>query len=268
LIENLAATPQLAIDIETGFMIPNIDPPRFETDGPLGAAFLLRAGLQLGIPINIGGQMAMIEAIAAGLSAVGIDCEILEVETAGFLPSGVLRAIEAPEGDQSTHYLAIEHVGRTANGRYYTMRGRDITEFTNPVDRYFLAPRESRGIVTAAIGDGGNEIGMGTIPPDVIAANIPLGEQIHCIVPADYLVVAGVSNWGAYALAAGLALRFGKPLSEKLFNPNVEKECLQAMVDAGLVDGVRGTATATVDGLDWDLYSSVLPQLRTVLESA
>ncbi|MGL4422981.1 MAG: hypothetical protein ACRCZF_20095, partial [Gemmataceae bacterium] len=49
LIENLAATPQLAIDIETGFMIPNINPPRFETDGPLGAAFLLRAGLQLGI---------------------------------------------------------------------------------------------------------------------------------------------------------------------------------------------------------------------------
>ena len=38
------------------------------------------------------------------------------------------------------------------------------------------------------------------------------GDLIHCRVPTDHLIVAGVSNWGAYALAAGIyVLRGVKP---------------------------------------------------------
>ena len=38
---------------------------------------------------------------------------------------------------------------------------------------------------------------MGKIPHETIVKNIPNGDLIHCRVPTDHLIVAGVSNWGA-----------------------------------------------------------------------
>ncbi len=74
------------------------------------------------------------------------------------------------------------------------MHGRDITASMAPAHHLFdmrLAP------VTIGIGDGGNEIGMGKISMETIARNINRGAQIACRVPADHLIVAGISNWGA-----------------------------------------------------------------------
>ena len=45
---------------------------------------------------------------------------------------------------------------------------------------------------------------MGKIPWDVIRRNIPRGGLVACRVPADHLIVCGISNWGAYGLAAGV----------------------------------------------------------------
>jgi hypothetical protein len=117
------------------------------------------------------------------------------------------------------------------------------------------------------IGDGGNEIGMGKIPHETIVKNIPNGDLIHCRVPTDHLIVAGVSNWGAYALAAGVyVLRGVKPPSD-LFDPDCEREILEVMVREGpLVDGVTGKQTATVDGLTWDEYAKPLVRIREILE--
>ena len=44
---------------------------------------------------------------------------------------------------------------------------------------------------------------MGKIPWEVIRRNIPGGGLVACRVPTDHLIVCGVSNWGAYGLAAG-----------------------------------------------------------------
>ena len=46
-------------------------------------------------------------------------------------------------------------------------------------------------------------------PGTSIRRNIPDGGLVACRVPTDHLIVAGVSNWGAYALAAGVALLRG-----------------------------------------------------------
>ncbi|MFQ5426032.1 MAG: glutamate cyclase domain-containing protein, partial [Gaiellales bacterium] len=54
------------------------------------------------------------------------------------------------------------NAGRAADGRYYSMSARDLGGHTAPIDGWFLSSPE-RGIVTAAIGDGGNEIGMGNV---------------------------------------------------------------------------------------------------------
>src|SRR5262249_11983598 len=114
-----------------------------------------------------------------------------------------------------THLLALERVGPAGDGRCYTMRARDITEKMSPAQAMF--GKGSGSQITIGIGDGGNEIGMGKIPHETIIKNIVNGELIHCRVATDHLIVAGVSNWGAYALAAGVALLRGVRLPAELF---------------------------------------------------
>ncbi len=47
-----------------------------------------------------------------------------------------------------------------------------------------------------------------------------------------------------------------------LFDPEVERRILETMVERGpLVDGVLTKPSVTVDGLTWERYSAVLPQL-------
>ena len=121
---------------------------------------------------------------------------------------------------------------------------------------------------TIGIGDGGNEIGMGKIPHETIVKNIPNGDLIHCRVPTDHLIVAGVSNWGAYALAAGIYVLRGVKPPPDLFDPDREREILEVMVREGpLVDGKTGKQEATVDGLSWDEYVKPLIRIREILES-
>jgi hypothetical protein len=84
-------------------------------------------------------------------------------------------------------------------------------------------------------------------------------------VATDFLIVAGVSNWGAYALAAGVMALKGRAEPD-LFDPAAELKALDHLVSNGpLVDGVRGTPTATVDGLDWEAYARPLHQMRGAL---
>ena len=47
---------------------------------------------------------------------------------------------------------------------------------------------------------------MGSIPRELIAQHVDHGETIACVTPARHLIVAGVSNWGAYALLGALAV--------------------------------------------------------------
>ena len=100
---------------------------------------------------------------------------------------------------------------------------------------------------------------MGKVPWDTIRRNIPNGGLIACRVPADHLIVAGVSNWGAYALAAGVLLPRGEKGAAGLSIPTASRELLRIMVEQGpLVDGVSGQATAIVDGLSWEQYAEPL----------
>src|SRR5262249_48928665 len=111
----------------------------------------------------------------------------------------------------------------------------------------------------------GNEIGMGRIPWDVIRRNVPGGAVVACRVPVDHLIVCGVSNWGAYALAAGVRHLRGQGHDADLFDPERQQALLQLMVERGpLVDGVRGQPTATVDGLTFERYAEPLRRLQTV----
>jgi hypothetical protein len=241
----IADTKQPSVIVGTGFYIPTANPPAFETDGPLGTAFLLRA-----------------------LSDLGAVCGPLCEQAIGKAMDAAIEQYNHYIKGRITHVIWIERAGPAADGRCHTMRGLDITDhldarFTFPSDKR-LFPKGS----TIGIGDGGNEIGMGKIPHETIVKNIPNGDLIHCRVPTDHLIVAGVSNWGAYALAAGLyVLRDVKPPAD-LFDPVREREILEVMVREGpLVDGKTGKQEATVDGLTWDEYVKPLVQIRKILEA-
>ena len=263
---SLAKQNEPSITIDTGFFIPSGKPPAYETDGPLGAIFLLRAlRLCYWLPdVNISSKPGCLPAILAGAKMFDPKAHF-DQYCDGYL--GEIASVFVGHrffDRKTTHAIALEHCGRASDGKYYSMRGNDISQHTSALDADY---QHSLGYITIGIGDGGNEIGMGKIPHDTIVKNIPNGDLIHCRVPTNYLIVAGVSNWGAYALAAGvLVLRGVKPPPD-LFDPDREREILEVMVREGpLVDGVTGQQTATVDGLAWEEYIKPLIRIREILE--
>ena len=99
--------------------------------------------------------------------------------------------------------LSINRPGRNCCGIYCSIKGEDISHYVQPVDELFEMAQQNPHVTTIGIGDSGNELGMGRVY-DSVVKNISLGETIACSVSADYLIVAGVSNWGGYAVACGL----------------------------------------------------------------
>jgi hypothetical protein len=291
---SLAGTPDLAVAVVTGFLIPHADPPRPETDGPLGAVFLARALTALGARVLAAADASCVAALEAGLHA----CDLHgKVRVLALPPPGAAegpedyRARFASQAGRLTHLIALERVGpshtpesvaaQAGSGpgvreaflqavpaehrdRCHTMRGLDISDRTSPA-HYLFEPtgRPEPAVTTVGIGDGGNEIGMGKVPWEVIRRNMPSGGLVACRVPTDRLVVCGVSNWGAYGLAAGVRHLRGAPPDPDLFDPNREAVLLQVMVERGrLVDGMSGTPRLAVDGLSVEEYVQPLRRLR------
>ncbi len=236
------------VAITTGFFIPSATPPAYETDGPLGVVFLQRALLGCDV-------------ITLPYSEGAVDETMKSAREMCNLPVTDV----GPEG--WTHLVTIERSGPGVGGRHYTMRGTDVTDHFDTRLTHQLG-HQRPGVRTIGIGDGGNEIGMGKVPHETIVKNIPNGDLVHCRVPTDHLIVAGVSNWGAYALAAGVYVLRGVKPPVGLFDPDREREILEVMVREGpLVDGVTGKQTATVDGLTWDEYVRPLVRIREFLEA-
>ncbi|GIW80181.1 MAG: hypothetical protein KatS3mg105_1988 [Gemmatales bacterium] len=289
----LVSVSNARVGIVTGFYIPHGRPPAAETDGPLGAIFLARALTDLGIGVVLASDRFCRLALETGVWFTGLRKQVPVVSLAdpneGLAPADYrehffdragslthLIAIErvgpsyTPEaleqaGAEPTHRQAFEREVRPEDyNRCHTMRGLDITPHMSPAHYLFetAVDDDSRHPGTIAIGDGGNEIGMGKIPWWVIRQNIPGGAKVACRIPADHLIVSGISNWGAYGLAAGVYHLLGKTPPADLFDPEHERRILEMMVDRGpLVDGVSGEPETTVDGLEFDRYAEPLRQL-------
>jgi hypothetical protein len=260
---SIAASASPALAIVTGFFIPQANPPCGETDGPLGALFLARALQPLGLRLTLVTDDFCRTALEIGLRTCGlIDCVPI-VTLAGHASPW------SPPPDL-THLIALERVGPGRDGRCRNMRAVDVTDQMAPAHLLFEeAARRTPAPITIGIGDGGNEIGMGKIARETIGRNIPHGERIACRVPTDHLIVAGVSNWGAYALATGVAVLRGQRLAAALFDVETERALLQLMVERGpLVDGVTARPTVSVDGLPFEEYIRPLRQMGQLLGAA
>jgi hypothetical protein len=249
------------VGLITGFFVPRDAVAAPETDGPVGTALLAAALAACGVPARIavdtpcaGGVRAAVDAagVAVGVDEVGVDDR-----------AGMDRVIDDWRRAGVSHAVAIERCGRGADGRPRNMRGVDVGQWTAPLDDLFLAGPWAK----IAVGDGGNEIGMGKLPAGLIARSVPNGAKIACATSCDHLVVAGVSNWGAYGLMATLAVL--RPdwagTIARFLTAERDLAVTRATVDqAGAVDGVTARREATVDGFGPEVHGPLIDELGRI----
>jgi hypothetical protein len=218
--------------IVTGFYIKSAGAP--ETDGPPGAVVLGRA-----------------------LAKVGKDVVLLtDTRNYGAL-SACSRSLNGPaaacfDDPEKIHLdmnllVFIERPGRASDGHYYNMKGVDISDVVAPLD-HIAEPAMRRGVPVLAVGDGGNEAGMGFFY-DELTQLMPGYASCLSRVSATCCLPVDISNWGAYALAAALSVFYRRWVG---LDAREEALMLEALAKAGAIDGIKGTTGMSVDGVSLD----------------
>ncbi|NXG61501.1 GLUCM protein, partial [Hemiprocne comata] len=285
---SLAISHARSVLITTGFPTHFTYEPPEENDGPPGAlaiAAVLQA-LEKGVAI-VTDQRAMDlnkkiieEAVQLGILKKPVPLLSYQKENAD---SAILFLCENgnPGKPRFDHLIAIERAGMAADGNYYNARKVNIKHLVDPIDELFLAAQSIPGVSTTGVGDGGNELGMGKVK-DAVKKHIKNGDAIACDVEADFTVVAGVSNWGGYAIACALyvlstcevhdrylrkAVGFPR-LSKKAVwlsaLPSVAKEekLLKTLAWHGVRSGKTASLEMEVDGLPfYNTHSHMIEEL-------
>lgn len=290
-----------SVAIVTGFCITSAEPPAAETDGPPGALYLARALMALGIDTVLISDRFGLPLLECGRRAWGLEAEIFETPLGGESAPGNTadaatdwchRFFDSPLGRRLTHLISIERVGpshtaeslaaQTRGGlppleqfarevppehrdACHNMRGASIDAVTAPTHLLFeMAAKRAGAIKTIGIGDGGNEIGMGLLPWETLRAALT-GEHAGrtiCRIATDRLILSGVSNWGAYALACAVAGLRGRADLLSGWDGAAQRRLIERLVqDAGAVDGVTGRREPTVDGIPLEDYSAIVGQI-------
>lgn len=232
--------------IATGFYVPGGSAT--ETDGPLGAIALGNAVASLGSR-----ALYVTDVYSAQLlrGLIGRQAEVLEFpiidHAASWHHAAGLLASLAP-----SLIVAIERCGLTGDGVYRNMRGVDVSSYHAKIDYLFRQHDHTLGV-----GDGGNEIGMGSV-----AAAIPMVMSMAgppCATKTTQLVIASVSNWGAWGIVAAMSR-----LRKENMLPSVAAahDLLVEAVALGAVDGTNGRRTPSVDGFPIEENDRVLSEMH------
>ena len=224
---SLSLSHATSIAVMTGFPICTKLDVREETDGLPGAFAICRALATLGKEVSL-----IVDESSEKLYKLCVE----HMTKLGVFEAGSLAVVrfetvkEKMEQDDpvssSPAYdclVAIERAGRNSQGAYCSMKGKDVSQHVQPFDELFEIAQRNPHITTICIGDGGNELGMGKVY-DSVVKNIPFGETIACSVSADYVVAAGVSNWGGYAIACGLYVASSSPIHWRYRNHGINAE--------------------------------------------
>lgn len=242
----------------TGFFIA--DAMAGETDGPPGTVSLASALLRLGKSVRIltdAYSQSLVSACAEVLDC-GPNLEIVSIDR-DTASTDYRHLVEAFSPDA---IVSIERPGMNRDGKCLSMSRVDLSAHVPCFDPVFHTAKQM-GIPTIAIGDGANELGMGSLPRHVLR-KVPHGEEIAAVTDCDHLIVAGVSNWGGAALVAGMSCRIGKNL---LHTAEEERSMVEAMVDVGGIDGKTKSATVSVDGIEITYHQQVVRDLQAIIAS-
>lgn len=224
-----------------------------ETDGPVGTISLAKGLELLGKKVIIVTDKYSEAIIKSCYSLLNVKAKLLIVPDDNS-ENYCRQIIDKYKPD---HVIAIERPGRSIDDKSHSMRGEDISDISPNTDNLITYAKQNK-IKTSAIGDGGNEVGMGKIS-EYIKDNVYKGKQIYADVSTDNLLVAGISNWGAYAITAMLSIMNNKML---MHDEKTEKLVLQTMVKAGAVDGCTAMRTFSVDGLSMEENIKVFTNIK------
>jgi len=176
---------------------------------------------------------------------------------------------KSPPGLSLTHLISTERVGPSLHDDPDTASCRNIRGISideSSADLYRLIEDHPQHVRTIGIGDGGNEIGMGTYWSDNSLINPP--PQNACRTRTDWTILAGVSDWGAMALAAAYAIQRDdiSPLSSWPAS-RIEHGLSQMVAHGPAIDGCTHQAAPTVDSLPFSTYIQPWELIQQELKS-
>lgn len=252
-----------------------------ENDGPAGAAVVIRAlSVAKRVHCVLLAEETLLPGMKAILTSAGVTvlpyeqaqiacqdgslavCSLLSFTTVDDGAKDEARALL--DRYKPSLFFSTERVGRARDGVYYSMRAIDYGMGRARIDVLFDEAL-AQGIPTVAVGDGGNEIGMGAIT-QAVADHVKFGATIAAVTPADVLVTAACSNWGCNAIAAAIAAR---RRDARLLNPPaLERQLLMRGVDIGLINSVQNVVDANVDGMHLETHVAFAEMLRAVVKPA
>lgn len=267
--------------IVTGFVIPPWFRP--EHDGPAGAVTLARAlDLALDATPVIIAEKVLTDRMPPLCQACGF--KVADYSEAKQYPRRI--ALDSlPVSDDAAKrkakrvldemnpslIITIEKASPNEKGVYHSGVGYDISAIEGKVS-YLIEEAKKRQIFTIGIGDGGNEVGMGCIKETVkrvlrtgAECGCPCGAGTHSDIATDLLLVAMVSNWGAYALEALLAIAEGKP--EIMHDRALEDKVFEVAASAGFIDPAAGFGMASGDAIDKSVHLAIVDILNFVVKS-
>lgn len=163
--------------------------------------------------------------------------------------------------------ISIEAPGANEKGEYHNATGQNVTDLEAKTDVLFNKLRDS-GVLNIAIGDLGNEIGMGTIGTH-IQQYVPYtginqctcgcgGGTLACS-KADHIITATVSDWGGYGLMAALA--YLKKDKRIFHTAEMEKDAMITAARSGVID-MYGWLIPAIDGIGSTMNLSIVELMR------
>lgn len=277
-----------AIAIATGFMIRKAGEP--ETDGLTGTAYLayvLSRGLGL-FPVVICEKGAA-EAARASVKATGLEEYELPGGMCGnaVLGQGRFAVVPFPaQGDACSEegqaasmetllsldpcaFVTIERPGKNAKGIPHTTFGAAMGDISADIDAV-LEKFKATGKMTFAIGDMGNELGMGLVE-DVVEEITPYGKVCSCgcgggvaaAAKADRVMMGSISDDACYAIGAALAERLGR--TDLLPEAGLIERSLKEAVSAGAVDGITAENVLSIDMVPWKAHRALIELIRELV---
>ena len=253
-----------------------------ESDGPLGALCIARALSVMGQKVEVITDESCVSVFDSCLEA---SVENADSETS----REAMKSVEIRSFDVNTNWncrdlvdkelsdvnavVAIERAGANARGEYMTSRKLTMNHLVTKIDNLFAEAFE-RNILTVSIGDGGNELGMGSLMK-LIEQDILNGKHIGCVTQSERVIPCSVSNWGGYALAGSLSTihrRNNNKADEDYISllPTLEEEdaILDGGLSVGMRDGITGKSERSVDGLPWEESRRILREIRMMVLEA
>jgi len=269
--QSIADHPAPHVGIICGFFVRHGEPPSPETDGLNGMGQLAAGLMAAGIPVTVITDAPCAKAVWAVTDVLPGKVDLRVVSVSDRAVRALRDQLEA-EAHPLTHLVAIERCALGSDGKPHREHGWDISNDTAPLDYLYEDAGWSASWKTIGIGDGGNEIGMGVLPKALVESDIPNGKLIAATTGADYLLVSGVANWGAYGLLGALAVLrpdLKTPLLSH-FGGELEHTILKSAVDLGqAIDDSRvdrlGQLQMTIDRLPLEDHVRIIDGIKAAI---